>query len=206
MKRRDVMAAAAGSLAGLPAGGASAESGLLVGSLGAQWKRAALNLGVEFRSIEQPDKSWIVKWSNQGVFGVRGGIEMPMAEMPSIEGLRLAVMHEPLPVGHYLIHRFLTRPFKFTDEDKDEFHKISVSFEIQPGRVTYLGELVTWMSSGVDLPFGLVAPTGMMLTLRDECARDLRVLRAHGVAGSDETPLRVAWLDGDTPERIKRVP
>ena len=99
MKRRDVMAAAAGSLAGLPAGGASAESGLLVGSLGAQWKRAALNLGVEFRSIEQPDKSWIVKWSNQGVFGVRGGIEMPMAEMPSIEGLRLAVMHEPLPVG-----------------------------------------------------------------------------------------------------------
>lgn len=198
--------AASGLVKPLSSQAAESQTGLLVASLGAKWRRAALWLGVEFSLREDSSKTWSLKWSNQGVFGIRGGIEMPAAEMPAVEGLRLAVVHERLPAGQYEMRRLLTRPWLFAGENTDELHQVQVPFEIQPGRATYVGELVAWMASGVELPFGWAAPTGLALTLRDEAERDLRVLRANGVPVSEEPALRVSWLDADVPPQIKRVP
>lgn len=198
--------AASGLADPLPAAAADAQTGVLVGSLGAKWRRAALWLGVEVSLSSDPDKTWALTWSNQGVFGIRGGIEMPEAEMPGIEGLRLAVMHERLPAGQYEMRKLLTRPWLFAGENKEELHQVQVPFEIQPGRSTYMGELVAWLGSGSELPFGWAAPTGLTLTLRDQSERDLRVLRANNVVFADEPPLRVSWLDGEVPPQIKRLP
>jgi len=209
MQRRGLIVSSVMAAAGLaqpfPALAAESQTGVLVGSLGAKWRRAALWLGVEFALRSDLDKTGALKWRNQAVFGERGGIEMPAAEMPDIEGLRLAVVHENLPAGQYEMRKLLTRPWMFAGENKEELHQVQIPFEIQPGRATYMGELVAWMA-GVDLPFGWAIPTGLALTLRDQTARDLRVLRAKGVAFSDEPPLRVSWLDGEVPPQIKRGP
>lgn len=210
MKRRSWIVSSAMTAAGLaqplPSLAAGAETGILVGSLGAKWRRAALWLGVEFSLRSESSNVGALKWSNQGgLFGNGGGIDMPAADMPAIEGLRLVVVHERLPAGHYEMRKLLTRPWQFAGENKEELHQVQIPFEIQPGRATYMGELVAWMASGTELPFGWAVPTGLTLTLRDEAERDLRVLRGKGIAFADESPLRVSWLDTEVPPQIKRV-
>jgi len=211
VKRRSLIASSAtvalGLVSPVPLRAAAAETGVLVGSLGAKWRRAALWLGVEFSLRSESGNFGALKWSNQGgLFGNGGGIDMPAADMPAVEGLKLVVVHERLPAGQYEMRKLLTRPWQFAGENKEELHQIRIPFEIQPGRATYMGELVAWMTSGAELPFGWAARTGLALTLRDESERDLRVLRAKGVAFADEPPLRVSWLDAEVPPQIKRVP
>jgi hypothetical protein len=208
MQRRKVLLSGGLALSGLAnsesARAADAGQGWLVGSLGAKWARAALVLGVEYAPLLEPRRTKSLTWSNQGMFGIRGGIEMPAQEMPAIEGLRLAVVHEALAPGRYVMHRLITRPWKFADEEKDEHHQIFFGFDIEPGRATYMGELVAWMTAGTKLPFGLVAPHGLQLSLRDERERDFRVLRAAGVPINVDSPLKAEWLDSGLPERFRR--
>lgn len=204
MNRRDVLKLA--PLAALSACASQAgklppsQTGWLVGSLGAKWNRSALVLGLGYAREGQAGQGETLTWSNQGVLGVRSGVELVPPE--GSDDPLLGVQSQRLAPGRYVFKELITRPWELRAKDGNNAQELSVPFEIQAGRITYFGELAAWLTTQTPLFLGLAIPREAVLTLRDRSERDLTLLRRSGVALPEGAPVMVDWRAGTVPAVI----
>lgn len=157
----------------------------LVASLGSRWGRVALRLAIQFSPVDTPNRQGELVFSNSDPLGAKADLD--------VEGAALRVVALRLAPGRYRATHLSTHPFVPRDA---QAQLLGQEFELQPGGITYLGEVIAWLASAGALPFGLRVPQTYVATLRDQFPRDVDVLRQRGLQLPSRPPLKAAWLLG----------